>query len=91
MNPFWCPGGPLETSGGSLEGPWKVPGGLLEPGSKSDLQNGAGARNFGTPFWTLFGPLAAPGELHGAPEPQKVSSAEGLFSASDFGLSFGPS
>ena len=63
----------------------------MKSGSKSDLQNGAGALNFGTPFWTLFEPLAAPWEHHGAPGPQKVSSVEGLFSGPDFGLSFGPS
>ena len=82
---------PWRVPGGSLEGPWRVPGGLLEGGSKSDLQKGTIGLNFGVPFWTLFEPLAAPWEHQGAPGPQKVSSLEGLFSAPDFGFSFGPS
>ena len=63
----------------------------MKSGSKSDLQKGTIEVNFGVPFWTLFEPLAAPWEHHGAPGPQKVSSVEGLFSGPDFGLSFGPS
>ena len=82
---------PWEAPGDPLEGPWGGPGGLLEGGSASDLQKGTSEVNFGVPFWTLFGPLGAPWEPHGALGPQKVSSWEGLFFGPDFGLSFGPS
>ena len=63
----------------------------MEGGSKSDLQKGTSLFNFGVPFWTLFGPLRAPWEPHGALGPQKVSSWDGIFFGPDFGLSFGPS
>ena len=69
-----------EAPGDPLERPWGVPEGLLEGGSASDLQKGTSLFNFGVPFWTLFGPLRAPWEPHGALGPQKVSSWKGFFS-----------